>query len=529
MPKLSVFDPPANQSDFPSGSSDDQALRKRWSDSINRFTEQTLQNNPWGATNQPRLTQYFNPLQVDVPSDAPEAVIGWTAFPNRINTTFPNVSQRTRWQFADDGPSQPYSPPPPRGWQDEYCEWSVKRNAAGKIIEVMFTCENREYWYTLWFVDPQKVLEIYQQILGPQVKIEDLQLLDDLGNPIIDRVTGRPGYNGRNKWNSTTTDGAMHLISNPNSLSAEIFLAGQATILRHDVNGNSITDRNQLINCSHYGTPNRNSDPTIGAEVNNLVRQGNRITLSNPVGLYIQEPDFSAYELPFTAPSGAQPSDYWTINRGRRRQGNEPHDLILHATYKVPEGHGFTVGDITINGFPIQFGAQLTETFQIALAGRAIPRISPLTDLTCSASSPDPLPQPFLLNDLDLLTMAQRSSLNMLMEPGTTVGNVGVAVASSNRNTSLEFTNAPGVSIQVTNVRSMSGGVHLFTLTITADESAPIGNQSLLATNPDGAHGPAVFGMLEIVSKGTLAGQMHVAETNLMRGRMIAEGMMHSR
>ena len=130
---------------------------------------------------------------------------------------------------------------------------------------------------------------------------------------------------------------------------------------------------------------------------------------------------------------------------------------------------------------------------------------------------------PILLRDLDLLTMAQRSSLNMLMEPGTTVENVGVAVASSSRNASLEFTNAPGVSVQVAKVQAIGGGRQLFTLTITADASAPVGNRSLLVTDPDGAHGPAVFGMLEIVPKGTLAGQVHVAETNLMRGRMMAE------
>jgi hypothetical protein len=387
----------------------------------------------------------------------------------------------------------------------------------------MFTCENREYWYTLWSVSPQKVLELYQQLVSPDVEIEDLYLLDDLGKPIIDRETGQPAYNGRNKWNSTTTKGAVHLISNPNSLSAEIFLAGQATILRHDAHEQPITDINQLINCSLYGTPNRNSDPTIGAEVNNLVRAGNRITLSNPVGLYLQDPDFGGFELPFSAPDNAKPSDYWTVNRGVQKQGNQTHDLILHATFKVPEDQGFTVSDITIDGVPIQFGAQITEKMQVALAGRAIPQVTPPTDLRCAGGSADPLPQAAYLRDLDLLSMAKRSSLNMKMEPGTSVKNVGLIVSHCDTNASLKFTTANGIDIAVTDVDPLSGGAKLFVLTITVDEKTPLGNQSLLVTNANGAHGPAVYGMLEIVAKGTLAGLTHVAETELMRGRLATE------
>ncbi|MBD2412740.1 hypothetical protein FACHB389_24500 [Nostoc calcicola FACHB-389] len=44
----------------------------------------------------------------------------------------------------------------------------------------------------------------------------------------------------------------------------------------------------------------------------------------------------------------------------------------------------------------------------------------------------------------------------------------------------------------------------MFILSITADPDTPLGNRSLLLTNPDGSQGLAVFGLLEVVPSGTL-------------------------
>lgn len=512
MPTLPIFDPPAFNNDFqPGEEAKEKAFRERWSGNLSRFTEQTLLNDPWSSLYQPALRDYFNPLTTDVPIATP-APITWTAFPRRIQTTFPNVGQRKQWQYADEGPPDPnYRPGGPRGWQDEYCEWSVTRRADGKIIRVSFTCENREYWYTLWESDPEIVLRIYRQLVGSQVELEDFYLRDANGQPIIDRETGRPAYDDTNKWNSTTTHGVVHLISNPNSLSAEIFLGGQATILRRDANGQPITDKNALINCSQYGTANRNSDPTIGAVVNSLVRgatepgSGVRITLANPVGLYIQEPSFDTYELPFNAPAGAKPSDYWKIVRGRRRADGEVIDYILHAVYEVPEEHGFTVSDVTIGGFNVDFGSQITQTFQIALAGYPAPQLPPPPEsLLCAESAPEPLPRPYVLRDLNMLPSALRSSLNLRIEPGTRVENVGLYAFDSERDARLEVSGAPGVSATVTDFQALQGA-QLFILTLEVAADAALGNRGLQLINPDGAQGPPVFGLIEVVAAGTLA------------------------
>jgi hypothetical protein len=110
--------------------------------------------------------------------------------------------------------------------------------------------------------------------------------------------------------------GAMHLTSTPNTLQTEMGLAGAATVQRTVGNVSPQT----LICCSQYGQANRNSDPHIGLSVNQLVDgpPSGTVSLANPVGLYIQMPDFSNYALPADPklPRNASVADCWQILRG---------------------------------------------------------------------------------------------------------------------------------------------------------------------------------------------------------------------
>jgi len=73
-------------------------------------------------------------------------------------------------------------------------------------------------------------------------------------------------YNPTNPYNFRTDTGTIiHLIQPANTLSAEIDIAAQATVIRKDAQGKVITSSDQLIRCSQYGNPNRNSDPTVRA------------------------------------------------------------------------------------------------------------------------------------------------------------------------------------------------------------------------------------------------------------------------
>lgn len=462
--KLPAFRSPADQAtrDLAHDPARLAAFSELWNQHVNGFTQQAMLGNPWQQTFAANTTNYFNPLDTVIPSSAATQPIQWPALPGRI--AYYNqadwgsaLDQAAIWQLADYGwyPSasaagrktfpnittdpcsgqpdeKPYGPYGPRGWQDEYCEWNVRRDpATNKILRIDFTCENPEYWYTLWHVSPETVLALYQQTLGQSgITLEDLCLVDAAGAAVIDPSTGRPAYNPLNRWNSGPVGtpaggGAMHLTATPNTLQTEIGLAAGATIQR--TVGNAQPE--PLICCAQYGQPHRNSDPHIGQVTNEFVSAAFAVSLADPPGLYIQMPDFSSYKLPPNAPAGAKASDYWTITRGvsslNDMYGNPlPGNFILHAVFEVPAEQGFTVGDITIGGTGIQYGAQVAETFLMEINATAVPGTVPATQ-PCVGTPATPLPQP-----LQMFYTALWNGYYASQEPANPVG-VAMSLASN--------------------------------------------------------------------------------------------------
>jgi hypothetical protein len=538
MSVLQQFGPPANQVDL---TGDDQKkLAQQWSANVNRWTQTAILGDPWGSLFDQNRNYYYNPLTTDIASNLISKPIAWTAFPNRILVQFPNATFLQQMGYAEgihedgtfgappDVNGSPYGPAGPRGWQDEYCEWVATRDANGKITSVDFTCENPEYWFSLWRVNPSRVLALYQQLVDPGVKLDDLYLLDGNGNPVIDRATGRPAYNPVNKWNTQPSQGAVtgavHLISPPNTLNAEIYLAAAATLLR-EMGGMPVNDPDQLITCSQYGTPGRNSDPRIGSEVNKIISGGGVVaSLQDPVGLYIQAPDFSSYSLPTdpNLPADADVSECWDILRGHGRKAGDNVDFILHVRFRIPQrwknsGVSFTVGDIQINGNNIKYGAQITQTFQIALRGLALPTtLPPETTQQCRADNPKAIPTPQVVQDLNLFRAGTTSSAVTLIEQGTSVPNVAVFAVNAAQGTTIAFTGGAGVTVAVTSFLNIPGQGQLFTVTITAAQNAALGDRSLQLTNADGTAGPAAPGMLSIVPAGSLATQVAAATVPLV-------------
>ncbi|MFF2148077.1 hypothetical protein [Kitasatospora sp. NPDC058190] len=330
MSTISSYDPPGNLTDL------DDTGRKAWNDFVTSNIDRAVKgpDDSQALHDSPR-SQYYDLTTTDTAADSTVATVSWTAFPRRIKVTSTGDSQR--WQRADAS----------RDVQDEYCEWSVARDpASGKITQVMFTCEGPEYWDLLARSSPDTVLQLYRTHIGPNVQQSDLFGPDG-------------SYRPRNRWNDSTAHGAMHLIQAANTLSAEIELAAAATIVRV-VNGVELTTEQELIQCSKYGEPERNSDPHIGAAVNALARQKADIALANPVGLYFDDLATDGW----AAPDGSDPKSYWTYQRG-----DAAHPV--RALYQVPANKGFTVGDITINGTPIRFGAQIADFITIKLSAVA--------------------------------------------------------------------------------------------------------------------------------------------------------------
>ena len=331
---LAAFDPPGNVPDLAPGSADHQA----WSDFISEtFDDEIARVNariaPAGRC------QLYNPTRTDTTEPVAELTVNWEGFPMRF-LRGNRENRKAAWQAADvfaAGVAR---------LQDEYLEWFVYRNPAGKITRVDFTCEAYDYWDFLGSRAPSTVLTLYQRHIDPSIVHTDL-------------FTG-PGagtYNKLNRWN--TGKGAMHLTHNANSLGAEINLVAGATVLwQHG--GEPVTDSLQLVNCGGFGDEVRSSDPRIGSDINSLARLGLAITLKNPVGLLIDGLD----DTGFLKPDGSPAGNYWRMLRGF--DGG-----TVRATYEVPAGEGFVVGDMTIGGLKIEYGGQIAEHVTMKVVGQA--------------------------------------------------------------------------------------------------------------------------------------------------------------
>jgi hypothetical protein len=274
------------------------------------------------------LPQFYDPTKKDTPANTPEPMLSWAAFPAALRARTP--SQTTRWKLADED----------RKLQDEYCEWTVTRNAAREITRVTFTTELPEYWDHLFRTAPNRLLELYLRLVDPRVKLGDLR--DSKGR-----------YRRENRWNSSNPGRLAHLMQKNNTLGAAVDLIARATELRIK-GGQRVTNQQELVRCAALGNPLRNSDPQIASAVNIAAGQGNEITLADPPGLHLGRPLTAG----MVTPDGADAAQFWRIERG-----NAEH--TLRARFEVPPRRGYLVGDIEIDGRPIEFGGQVADRVQV--------------------------------------------------------------------------------------------------------------------------------------------------------------------
>jgi hypothetical protein len=325
---LPRFDPPGGLTDLNEKGLDE------WSAFISASVDEAIAGRTDHTNDAPR-GQYYNLTKTDTAADATFQDVSWIAFPRQVRIS--SISDVQRWRRADAS----------RDVQDEYCEWSVARvRPENKISRVTFTCEAPEYWELLAQNQPETVLALYREHVNPAVREGDL--FDASGF-----------YIRRNNWNNSTSRGAMHLIQGANTLGAEIEISAAASIVRV-INGRTLTGEQELIECGRYGAPQRNSDPHIGGVVNSVARLKADLALSNPVGLYFGGLSTEGWETP----DGSDPQDYWTYTRGT-------NDRPVRAVYEVPSEKDFVVGDITIAGNPIAFGAQIADFISIQLTAVA--------------------------------------------------------------------------------------------------------------------------------------------------------------
>lgn len=241
--------------------------------------------------------------------------------------------------------------------QDEYCEWAVFRNGAGKIVRIVFTSEPPEYYQFMY--DPgvpalkafarKLLVKVYQERCGTKsVKLADLE-------------TSTGEYDPMNAWNNQH---CVHLQQENNTLGAQINIAARAAIVRTNSAG-IITTIDDLMVCDSFGERSRQSDPHIGDAVNKLARANRFVTLENPVGLYMTHLDTKGWKTP----DGTDPQKFFKVLKGRAH--TDPHKaMIVRAEFAVPAGKKYTVSDITIGGVPIDFGSHVAEHLHMRLGAR---------------------------------------------------------------------------------------------------------------------------------------------------------------
>lgn len=270
--------------------------------------------------------------------------------------------------------------------QDEYLEWVALKDSDGVIREILFTCEGPEYWKLLAEKDRDLAVTLYAELLAipaGEINPDKLYFRETLthkepfaGGDVLTFPKG--SYNPYNEYNIA---GAVHLTQGANTLGAEIALAMSGSLIW----GNPPKTQNpELICCALYGEPNRASDPTIGKEVNDLARQGNYVTLRDPVGLYIG----GIIKNDFTDWNG-QPIpnvDSYFVPLRKSDDGS----MILRASFRVPAGvmrNGVQarVGDLQYLGRPITKGGQVANAVTMHLFAQALPGAPGQGSQTCQA------------------------------------------------------------------------------------------------------------------------------------------------
>ncbi len=313
---LARYDTPACINDFRNSRRKRAQLRTAWDAVVDGIM-------------QPNISTNFYDPKATVVGRARRARVEWTAFPKRTEDL--TVSLNQKFEQADGRPNDTDER------QFEYCEWCVERDpATQKILRITFTTESRAYFQELWKVDPDCVCDLNRKHVNRGVQLEDLHLP---GDPAA--------YNVRNKWNTGNEylpdrGGSMHMIVGINTIPLAVNLAG----------GAARNPRDAPTRGAHH------ADPMVILAVSRIVgRLQKRLSFTNPVGIYLQEPEFNRIELPAGAPRDVHPRDFWRVVRGKRSRG-----WGLRAVFRVPDRFGFKVSDLKIDGRPITHGSQLART-----------------------------------------------------------------------------------------------------------------------------------------------------------------------
>lgn len=240
---------------------------------------------------------------IDAILDTPEAsrasaVIEWLAFPILASGTGAEI----------DGD---------RRRQEEYVEWAVFRDEQGRIDEIIFTTEFREYFGVLAGVSPTGIMTAIEELHpGADPTVREVYGISSVtGLSPRQRQTLFLRQLPNNPWNDGEK-GIMALTTGVNSVPALFGLAAFCGVERPGLPADQV--------CANVGgacVPGRQSDPRICTACQQQVRDARSFSLVDPIGIFIERLagiwTLGGAQIPINVPEANQ--GRWTISRNGRR------------------------------------------------------------------------------------------------------------------------------------------------------------------------------------------------------------------
>ncbi|MCC5661384.1 hypothetical protein LC608_31410 [Nostoc sp. XA010] len=322
---------------------------------------------------------------------SPPVAVDWSGFPIRLQTCLDGSFRKTLrfldWQLGDVDAGRPIG-------HEEYLEWRVVRNGAGKIIRMEFTTEVREYWEILAKYHPTKCLRLLGRFAGERIAaFEDVYGLDpeqmtpeERLKSFQDNMFAHRDSAPKSPYNNGRKAIAF-MCKGVNTLRAAIQLASFAAFpyQAEEADGTirSITGSEAIAFTTQNALDCRNSDPTIVSSVIDLAVSGQYLTLDDPPGVYILDVQHEKILLPDR--SSSIPSDWFEFQRGSRTEGERSQRLV----FEVPPSQGFTISDLVDEEIddPIAFGGQIAKKILVGLYVRvSSPGAASVTPTTVKVS-----------------------------------------------------------------------------------------------------------------------------------------------
>ena len=310
-------------------------------------------------------------LEADNRITSPPVAVDWSGFPTRLQTCLDGSFRKTLrfldWQLGNIDAGRPIG-------HEEYLEWRVVRNGAGKITRMEFTTEIREYWEILAKYHPTKCLRLLGRFAGERIAaFEDVYGRDPEQMTLEERLESFKGNmfapNGtapKSPYNNGRRAIAF-MCKGVNTLRAAIQLASYAAFpyQAEETDGTirSITGSEAIAFTEQNALDCRNSDPTIVSSVIDLAVSGRYLALDDPPGVYILDVQHEKILLPDR--SSPIPRDWFEFQRGSRSEGERSQRLV----FEVPPSQGFTISDLIDEEIddPIAFGGQIAKKILVGL------------------------------------------------------------------------------------------------------------------------------------------------------------------